>query len=634
MLLHLIHLVGVTLCILSSAAAEPLHVPLRRSPILRAHFVTPPATPARYVDVSSRSSRRGLFGFTGPFYFTEISIGTPAQTFKMMVDTSTSTTMVWGKGCTGCPTGAGSPYDSTKSSTAANKTTTFPDIPFGDGGIGGTIFADTLSVGPFSIPKAEFLQVSQVTDDLPSAISGILGLAFAGTVETTAQPFWKALIANGGASTPQMGFWLSRTDETAGAFTFGGVNNSLFSGDIEFLGVAAGSTGLGFWMLDVSVITVGGKSINITPNATTTMFDTTSNQIIGPEADVRAIYAAIPGSSESVETVFQFPCNTTVSVSVSFGGRTWTIDPQDMNQGPVEQGSPDCFGAIGSETGDQTPSWKFGIPFLRNVYSVFRENPPSIGFAELSTVAGGTGTLNASASTGSSSSSSHTSSATSSSSSLPDSPGADASTSTKKSSNVGAIAGGVSAGVIVMLLIIASLIFCRMRRRRTTDPSHYAVSAFHTDVEALAPPSSSSSPSAVVMTETTTSPSRTRRPSSGSIPSSAALQSMKRAQAAAVGGHYREPSNNLMQTSKGLQLSLSPGTSSSYLSDSLSPSTTNLSPILTTPSPPLPLPPGAQAATAPAPAPTDPAVLRELQTLRDEVRQLVAERNDPPPLYA
>jgi cathepsin D len=96
-----------------------------------------------------------------------------------------------------------------------------------------------------------------------------------------------------------------------------------------------------------------------------------------------------------------------VSVSVSFGGQTWSISAKDLVQDPVESGA--CVGAFGGASPTQPSGWTVGIPFLvrtsfhfydfhllrsdiqRNVYSVFRETPPSIGFAQLSTIAGGTG---------------------------------------------------------------------------------------------------------------------------------------------------------------------------------------------------------------------------------------------------
>lgn len=90
---------------------------------------------------------------------------------------------------------------------------------------------------------------------------------------------------------------------------------------------------------------------------------------------------------------------------MNFGGRTWAISPADF----ILQRSVDgerCVGAffeIGTTTGTSSLSWIVGDTFLvslhtfissesshflqKNVYSVFRYDPPSVGFAELSAAA-------------------------------------------------------------------------------------------------------------------------------------------------------------------------------------------------------------------------------------------------------
>ena len=77
---------------------------------------------------------------------------------------------------------------------------------------------------------------------------------------------------------------------------------------------------------------------------------------------------------------------------MAFGGKAWPTNPKDMNLGPISSGSSVCAGAIfaldiGGGGGD--PTWIIGGTFLKNVYSVFRSQPAAIGFAELSSAAGG-----------------------------------------------------------------------------------------------------------------------------------------------------------------------------------------------------------------------------------------------------
>ena len=81
---------------------------------------------------------------------------------------------------------------------------------------------------------------------------------------------------------------------------------------------------------------------------------------------------------------------------MSFGGKSWPINPQDINLGSVSSSSNLCAGGIFDLTagssigaGGGNPSWVVGAAFLKNVYSVFRYQPAGVGFAELSNAAGG-----------------------------------------------------------------------------------------------------------------------------------------------------------------------------------------------------------------------------------------------------
>ena len=87
--------------------------------------------------------------------------------------------------------------------------------------------------------------------------------------------------------------------------------------------------------------------------------------------------------------LFFSACETTVTISFSFGGKSWPISAQDMNLGRISTGSDICAGAIFDLGADPNINstgglpWILGDTFLKNVYSVFRYDPPSIGFAQL-----------------------------------------------------------------------------------------------------------------------------------------------------------------------------------------------------------------------------------------------------------
>ncbi|KAJ6535773.1 aspartic peptidase domain-containing protein, partial [Mycena capillaripes] len=117
------------------------------------------------------------------------------------------------------------------------------------------------------------------------------------------------------------------------------------------------------------------------------VFDLGFEGIGGPASDIEAIWKAVPGAIplNQGQGKYQFPCKTNVTISVSFGGKVWPIDPIDINLGPVENGSSQCIGAmeVWSPYTAPGPNWNFGRAFLKNVYSVFRQDPPSMGFARL-----------------------------------------------------------------------------------------------------------------------------------------------------------------------------------------------------------------------------------------------------------
>ncbi|KAF9449184.1 acid protease [Macrolepiota fuliginosa MF-IS2] len=349
-------------------------------------------------------------------YLGTVSIGTPPQSFNVVLDTGSSDLWVADSTCIGCPSGTPL-YDATKSSSnkaASSSSSAQTTIKYGSGEVSGTIGSEAVSMGGFNIQNQVFLQVDKVTQDLvDNTLSGIMGLAFDTIASTQSTPFWQALSDGGQLTNKEMAFWLNRLKDDQGAtdaafggvFTLGGTNSSLFSGDIDFVNMPG--TQRSFWLLTTTAVTVQGKNIQVSGGPQSlAAIDTGTTLVGGPSADVSNIWAAVPGSQEigaQMPGFWAFPCNTNIQVSMAFGGKSWPINPTDMNLGAIDRTGQLCVGGIfdlslGSniEAGSGNPSWVVGDTFLKNVYSVFRADPPSIGFAQLSGAAGGSGTAPAS----------------------------------------------------------------------------------------------------------------------------------------------------------------------------------------------------------------------------------------------
>ncbi|KIK02661.1 hypothetical protein K443DRAFT_677390 [Laccaria amethystina LaAM-08-1] len=323
------------------------------------------------------------------------------QLFKVVLGTGSADLLV-ADICASCNSSMTPLFDPSRSLTF-NSTLANTTISYGSGTVGGIIAQDVVTMGSFTVQNQTFLAANQFPAGfLAGSASGIMGLAFSALSTTRSTPFWQALGSQ--LAAPEMAFYLTRfnndssaqQEEPGGVFTLGGVDSTLFTGDIEFLAMSPGTPI--FWLLNMSAITVQGQSVQITTgNAALAVFDTGTTLIGGPTADVKAIWAAVPGSAVVNGTeYFSFPCSTSVQVTLSFGGKAWPINVTDMNLGPVSQGSSQCLGAIfDANISFGNPSWTLGDTFLKNVYSVFRANPPSIGFAQLSSVASESGRPNA-----------------------------------------------------------------------------------------------------------------------------------------------------------------------------------------------------------------------------------------------
>jgi len=328
-------------------------------------------------------------------YFGSLAIGTPPMSYNVILDTGSSDLWVAGSDCqAGCQSVA--TFDSSKSTTFQNDSQSFT-IQYGSGQAAGSLGQDTIQMAGFSVPNQVFAVCDQVSSGLlTTPVSGLMGLAWNTIASSGATPFWQTLAGSGAWDSPVMSFQLTRfvddqsaqTLEPGGSFTMGFVNQSLYSGAIDFQNVPSGSES--YWILAMNSMTVQGNSVTL-PTGTDSYaaIDTGTTLVGGPSSAIAAIYAQIPGSapgSGNYEGYYTYPCNTEVNVAISFGGPSWSVSPADFKL--TQTSNSECVGAFFElQTGNSAPAWIIGDTFLKNVYSVFRFNPPSVGFATLSSAA-------------------------------------------------------------------------------------------------------------------------------------------------------------------------------------------------------------------------------------------------------
>lgn len=324
-------------------------------------------------------------------YFGSLAIGTPAVSFDVILDTGSADLWVAGTTCqTGCenvPT-----FDPTASTSFQNQSTTF-SITYGSGQASGALAKDVVQMAGFSVTNQVFAVCDQISSGLLSnPVSGLLGLGFQTIASSKATPLWQTLVSNGAWTDPVMAFYLTRyinqsnadSLEFGGSFTMGFANTSLYTGEIDYISLP--TTG-SYWILPLSTLTVQGTQVSLpSGSASYAAIDTGTTLVGGPSQYIAEIFAQIPGSAPGTgnfQSYYTYPCSTSVSVQLSFGGKSWSISPQDFQLSQLTKEL--CLGAFFElSTGGSAPSWIVGDTFLKNVYSVFRYSPASVGFAQLS----------------------------------------------------------------------------------------------------------------------------------------------------------------------------------------------------------------------------------------------------------
>ncbi|KAG6329225.1 hypothetical protein ID866_9863, partial [Astraeus odoratus] len=120
-----------------------------------------------------------LMNFMNAQYYTEISLGTPPQTFKVILDTGSSNLWVPSTRCTSIACFLHAKYDSSASSSYKANGSTFA-IQYGSGSMEGFVSQDRLSIGDLTITRQDFAEATR-EPGLAFAFGrfdGILGLAY------------------------------------------------------------------------------------------------------------------------------------------------------------------------------------------------------------------------------------------------------------------------------------------------------------------------------------------------------------------------------------------------------------------------------------------------------------------------
>lgn len=327
---------------------------------------------------ASKGHHVPLTDFLNAQYFAEISIGTPPQEFKVILDTGSSNLWVPSTKCSSIACFLHTKYDNSASSTYKKNGSEFK-IQYGSGAMEGYVSQDTMRIGDLEIKHQDFAEATS-EPGLTFAFAkfdGILGLAYNTiSVNGIVPPFYN-MIDQGLLDEPVFGFYLGSSEQDGGEAIFGGVDDSHYSGKIVYAPVRR----KGYWETELNKIRLGEDDMEL--DNTGAAIDTGTSLIALP-SDISEIINKEIGATKGWQGTYTVDCAKIPSMpdlTLTIDNKDYTLSASDYI---LQTGENSCLSAF---TGldippPMGPIWIVGDVFLRKYYTVYDLGRNAVGFAK------------------------------------------------------------------------------------------------------------------------------------------------------------------------------------------------------------------------------------------------------------
>ncbi|KAK4457055.1 aspartic peptidase domain-containing protein [Cladorrhinum samala] len=317
-----------------------------------------------------------ISNFMNAQYFSEITIGTPPQTFKVVLDTGSSNLWVPSSECGSIACYLHSKYDSSASSTYKANGTSF-EIRYGSGSLSGFVSQDTMTIGDIKIKEQDFAEATKEPGLVFAfgRFDGILGLGFDRiSVNGIVPPFYK-MVEQKLIDEPVFAFNLKDTNGES-EVTFGGIDKDAYKGKITTIPLRRKA----YWEVDFDSIALGDDVAEL--ENTGVILDTGTSLIALPSQLAEMLNAQI-GAKKSYTGQYTIECDKRDSlpdVTFTLAGHPFTISAYDY----ILEAGNSCLSAFfGMDMPEPVgPLAILGDAFLRRYYSIYDLGANTVGLAE------------------------------------------------------------------------------------------------------------------------------------------------------------------------------------------------------------------------------------------------------------
>jgi len=320
-------------------------------------------------------------------YVGTITLGTPPQSFEVILDTGSSNLWVVDSTCNSAACN-GNPrrknkYRASASSTFANDGRRW-SIQYGTGSASGTLGIDQICMAGLCFSQQIFGQATTIASFFQQQpIDGILGLGWPALAVDNVPPPFQNLMPQ--LDAPIFTVWLDKKGNVdgvvGGLYTYGAVDNVNCQMNTVMYASLSAQT---YWQFPIQGISVGSYSFN---GVQQVISDTGTSLIGGPTSQIQGIANAVGGQYNSQYQLWLTPCNR-ISTAPAL---TFNINAPNMTpfQVPafeyiidVGLGGGQClltfFDMGGAGFG---PAWILGDPWIRTFCNIHDVGGRRIGFA-------------------------------------------------------------------------------------------------------------------------------------------------------------------------------------------------------------------------------------------------------------
>ena len=319
-----------------------------------------------------------LTNFMNAQYYTEISLGSPPQTFKVILDTGSSNLWVPSTQCTSIACFLHTKYDSSASSSYKANGTEFK-IQYGSGSMEGFVSNDNLRIGDLNIKGQDFAEATK-EPGLAFAFGkfdGILGLAYDTiSVNHIVPPFYN-MINQGLIDEAVFSFRIGSSESDGGEAIFGGIDKSAYSGKLEYVPVRRKA----YWEVELDKVAFGDDVLEL--ENTGAAIDTGTSLIAVP-TDIAEMLNTQIGAKRSWNGQYTVECSRVPNLpvlSLHMGGKAYPLEGSDYIL-QVQGTCISAFTGLDINLPGGGSLWIVGDVFLRKYYTVYDLGRNAVGFAK------------------------------------------------------------------------------------------------------------------------------------------------------------------------------------------------------------------------------------------------------------